>query len=226
VVVTGLGVISPVGNDVAGFYQNLTAGVCGIDYITHYDASENKVKVAAEVKEFDPLAWLEKSEARKMDLYCQYAMAAAEQAAQDSGIVGAVAPERLGVYVGSGIGGMQTFIRECEKFLGQGARKVSPFFIPMMISNIAAGNIAIRHGARGVTLPVVTACATSSNALGEAMRAIRHGYADAFFAGGAEAAINGLAMAGFTNCMALSTRNIPAEASIPFDNAPRRICEG
>lgn len=217
VVITGLGVVSPVGNDVETFFQNITDGVCGIDFITRFDCTDYKVKIAAEVKNFDPLQYLDKNEVRKTDLYTQYALAAAAQAAQDSGIVGTLPKERLGVYVGSGIGGMSTFIREAGKLAEGGPRKVSPFFIPMMISNIAAGTIAIKYGACGPSLPVVTACATSTNAVGEAYRAIRHGYADAIFAGGAEATVNGLAVAGFTNCMALSTKNVPGESSIPFD---------
>ncbi len=217
VAVTGLGVVSPVGSGVSTFYNNLTAGVCGVDFITKFDTANVKVKVAAEVKDFDPLAYMEKNEARRMDLYTQYAVAAAAQAMEDSAIAGTLPAERLGVYVGAGIGGMSTFVTETEKLLRGGPRKVSPFFIPMMISNIAAGNIAIRYGAKGPSLPVVTACATSTNTVGEAYRAIRHGYADAIIAGGAEAAINELAIAGFTNCMALSTKNIPEESSIPFD---------
>ena len=217
VAITGMGVISPIGNTIELFQDNLLAGVCGIDYITHFDTEDYKVKIAAEVKDFNITDYIEKNEARRMDLYTQYAVAAAEQAVAQSGITGAVAPERLGVYVGSGIGGMDTFISTTEKFLKGGSRKVSPLFIPMMISNMAAGNIAIRYKAMGPCLPVVTACATSSHALGEAYRAIRFGYADAIIAGGTEAAINGLAVAGFTNSTALSTRNIPNDSSIPFD---------
>ena len=217
VAITGLGVVSPVGNDVPTFWNNIKNGVCGVDFITRFDTEDFKVKVAAEVKGFDPLSCLEKPEVRKMDLYCQYAMSAAKQAVEDSGIVGAVDPTRLGVYVGSGIGGMSTFVSETQKLLEKGPRRVSPFFIPMMIGNIAAGNIAIKYGAKGPSLPVVTACATSTNTVGEAYRAIKHGYADAIIAGGAEATITPLAVAGFTSCMALSTRNIPKEASIPFD---------
>lgn len=185
--------------------------------ITRFDTTDYKVKVAAEVKNFDPLAYLEKSEVRKTDLYAQYAIAAAAQAVRDSGIEGKIDPERIGVYVGSGIGGMTTFVENTEKLLTSGPRRISPHFIPMMIANIAAGSIAIRFNCQGPSLPVVTACATSTNSVGEAFRAIRHGYADAVIAGGAEATINGLAVAGFTNCMALSTKNIPAESSIPFD---------
>lgn len=216
VVITGMGVISPVGNTVAEFWSSLLAGKCGIDFITRFDASEFKVKIAAEVKNFDAGQYMEKSEARKTDLYARYAIAAAAQAMEDSGYT-ASDPKRLGVYVGSGIGGMETFMTECQKLLEKGARWVSPHFIPMMIANIASGSIAIRFGAQGPCLPVVTACATSSHAIGEAFRAIKHGYADAILAGGAEAVINPLAVAGFTNCMALSTRNDPLDSSIPFD---------
>lgn len=217
VVVTGLGVISPVGNTVKEFWANLVAGKCGIDFITKFDTTDYKVKIAAEVKDFDPHLYMEKAEIRKTDLFAQYAIAAAAQAMEDSGITGTVDPERLGVYVGSGIGGMNTFVNECEKLITSGPKRVSPFFVPMMISNMASGNIAIKFNAQGPCLPVVTACATSTNAVGEAFRAIKHGYADAIIAGGAEATINPLSIAGFTNCMALSTKNIPEESSIPFD---------
>lgn len=217
VVVTGMGVISPVGNDVASFWENIVGGSCGIDFISRFDTADFKAKVAAEVKNFDPLLYFEKAEIRKTDLYTQYAMAAAVQAMEQSGLEGAIAPERLGVYIGSGIGGMETYTAECEKLLTNGPRRVSPFFIPMMISNIAAGNVAIRYHAQGPCLPMVTACATSSNTVGEAFRAIRYGYADAIIAGGSEATINPLAVAGFTSCMALSLSDDPLQSSIPFD---------
>lgn len=217
VVVTGLGVISPVGNDVETYWKSLIEGKCGIDFIQKFDASEYKVKIAAEVKDFDPLQYLDKKECKRLDLYSQYALAAAIQAVEDSKITDAVDKERFGVYVGSGIGGIETFVTETEKFLTLGAKRVSALFIPMMISNIASGNIAIKFEAKGPNLPVVTACATSTHAIGEAFRAIRYGYADAIIAGGAEAAICPVALAGFTNCMALSTSNDPLNSSIPFD---------
>ncbi|MBW7573004.1 beta-ketoacyl-ACP synthase II [Caproiciproducens faecalis] len=217
VVVTGLGVISPVGNTVPAFWDSLINGRSGIDFIKKFDTADYKVKIAAEVKDFDPHDYMEKGEIRKTDLFAQYAIAAAAQAVEDSGIMDQVEPERFGVYVGSGIGGMNTFINECDKLLKGGPRRVSPLFVPMMISNMASGNIAIKYNAQGPSLPVVTACATSTNAVGEAFRAIRFGYADAILAGGAEATVNPLAIAGFTNCMALSTKNIPEESSIPFD---------
>ena len=216
VVVTGMGVVSPVGNTLDAFWNSLKNGVCGIDFITKFDTELLKVKIAAEVKDFDPTDYMEKGEARKTDLYAQYAIAAAAQAMEQSGLT-VQDPFRFGVYIGSGIGGMETFMNECRKLIEQGPRRVSPHFIPMMIANIAAGSIAIKYNAMGPSLPVVTACATSSNAIGEAFRAIKHGYADAILAGGAEAALNPLGIAGFTNCMALSTRNEPQDSSIPFD---------
>ena len=217
VVVTGMGVISPVGNTTDEFWKSLINGRCGIDFITKFDTTDYKVKIAAEVKDFDPHSWMEKSEIRKTDLFSQYAVAAASQAMEDSGISGTVDPARLGVYVGTGAAGMSTFVTECNKIATSGPKRVSPFFIPMMIANMAAGNIAIKFNAQGPCLPVVSACATSTHEIGEAFRAIKHGYADAVIAGGAEATVNPLAIAGFTNCMALTTKNIPAEASIPFD---------
>lgn len=218
VAVTGLGMITPVGIGVKESWERLINGVCGIAPATHFDTAALKVKVAAEVKGFHPGEHgMDVPTARRMDIYAQYAMAAAREAVADSGIIGAVEPERLGVYVGSGIGGMNTFVNETEKCLKKGPSRVSPLFIPMMIGNIAAGNIAIAYGAKGPCLPVVTACATSTHALGEAMRAIRHGYADAVIAGGAEAAITPLAAGGFTNCQALSLSEDPNTASLPFD---------
>jgi len=217
VVITGMGVISPVGNTIDTFWNALLAGKCGIDFITKFDTADFKVKIAAEVKDFDPTLYMEKGEARKNDLFTQYALGAAHQAMEDSGIAGSIDPFRLGTYIGSGVGGLNTLGNEYEKYMAGGPRKVSPFFIPMMIANMASGAVAIRYGARGPSLPVVTACATGTQAIGEAFRAIKHGYADAIIAGGAEAAITPIAIAGFTSCMALCTRNIPSEASIPFD---------
>ena len=218
VVITGAGVVSPVGSGAEAFFENLTQGVCGIGPITRFNTEGYKVKVAAEVKDFDPeAAGIDRAQAKRTDLFAQYAMAAAIQAVEDSGIEGTVAPERLGVYVGSGIGGMQTFVQETEKLLNRGPARVSPFFVPMMIGNMAAGNIAIRFNAQGPCLPVVTACATSSHAIGEAFRAIKYGHADAVIAGGAEATIIPLAVAGFANMKALSESEDPEAASLPFD---------
>ncbi|MDO5602862.1 MAG: beta-ketoacyl-ACP synthase II, partial [Oscillospiraceae bacterium] len=216
VVVTGIGAVTPLGNTAVDTWESMKAGVCGIGPITHFDASEFKAKVAAEVKAFDPLRYFEKGELRKNDLYAQYAMAAACEAMADSGLTGTVEPERFGVYVGSGIGGISTIVNEAKRMF-EGSSRVSPFMVPMMISNIAAGSISIRFNAQGPTLPAVTACATSSHTVGEAMRAIRHGYADAIIAGGSEAAVCPLAVAGFTSCMALTTNPDPATACTPFD---------
>ncbi|HBE13780.1 MAG TPA: beta-ketoacyl-[acyl-carrier-protein] synthase II [Clostridiales bacterium] len=217
VVVTGLGCITPVGNDVTTFWDHLINGRHGIATITKFDASNMKVKIAAEVKNFNPELYIKKEEIRKMDLFSQYAVAASFQAMEESGIAGKIRPERLGVYIGSGIGGISTFITETEKLLTRGPARVSPFFIPMIIANMASVQVAMKYNAKGPNLPVVTACATATHAIGEAFRCIKYGYADAVIAGGAEASINPLAMAGFTNCMALSDSNHPDESSIPFD---------
>jgi len=207
-----------VGNDAKTFFGSLTRGVCGVGPITRFDTTGYKATLAAEVKDFDPeAAGIDRAQAKRTDLFAQYAMAAALQAVADSGIEGTVAPERFGVYVGSGIGGMQTFVQETEKLLNRGPTRVSPFFIPMMIGNMAAGNIAIHFNAQGPCLPVVTACATSSHAVGEAFRAIKYGHADAIIAGGAEATIIPLAVAGFSNMKALSESEDPNAASLPFD---------
>ena len=215
VVITGIGAVTPVGNDIETMWDSLVNGKNGIDHIKSFDTEKLKVKVAAEVKDFDPTKYIEKKELRKTDLFCQYAIAAACQAVEDSGIIGTIEDEKLGVYVGSGTGGMHTFFTQCENMIAE--KKISPFFIPMMIGNMAAGLIAIRFSAKGPCLPVVTACATSTHAVGEAFHAIKNGYADAIITGGAEAAITPLAIAGFSSCMALSTRNDPNSSSIPFD---------
>ncbi|NLT58697.1 MAG: beta-ketoacyl-ACP synthase II [Clostridiales bacterium] len=217
VVVTGMGVVSPLGNSVPEFCKNLDAGVCGIGPITRFDTTDFAVKVAGEVQNFDPLCCMAKSEVRKTDLYTQYALAAAAQAVEQSGLAGHYPSGRLGVYIGSGCGGMGTMTEECAKLLKGGSKTVSPYFVTMMISNMAAGAVAIKYGANGPCLPVVTACATSSHAIGEAVRCIRHGYADAIIAGGSEAPIIPLAVAGFTNCMALTQNGDPKTACTPFD---------
>ena len=218
VVITGMGAISPIGCDIESVFESLKNGRCGVGKITRFDPSDTKISVAAEVKEFDPEKHgIARGDARRMDLFTQYAMAAAIQAVADSGIEGKVDPERLGVYVGSGIGGISTILTECDKLFKRGPSRISPLFVPMMISNIAAGNIAIRFGCKGPSLPVVTACATSTNTIGEAYRAIHHGYADAIIAGGSEASINALAVGGFANCKALTESSDPEAASLPFD---------
>lgn len=222
VVVTGTGVISPVGNDVSSYWKNLLDGVCGIDFITSIPTDDLPVKIAGEVKDFNPSDYeIEAPFARKQDKFTIYAVAAAWQAVKESGLdsseEGNIDPLRYGVYVGSGIGGFTTQVRETEKIINEGAKWVSPLFIPTMIANIAAGNIAIRNNACGPCLPVVTACATSTHAIGEAYRAIRHGYADAIITGGSEAAIIPLGIAGFANAKALSRSEDPKYASLPFN---------
>jgi len=217
VVITGLGCITPVGNDVPSFWESLVHGRHGFGRITRFDPSGIKAQLAAEVKGFSPSLYMEKSEIRKTDLYAQYAVAAASQAVEESGVAGTVAPMRFGVYVGSGIGGISTMLAESQKLFERGADRISPFFVPMMIANMASALIAIKYGAKGPSLPVVTACSTGTNALGEAFRAIRYGYADAIIAGGAEAAINPLAVGGFANSTALSLSSDPDRCSIPFD---------
>lgn len=221
VAVTGTGVISPVGNNTEAFWKNLLEGICGIDFIQSIPTDDLPVKIAGEVRDFNPAEYgIEAPFARKQDKFTVFAVAAAWQAMQQAGLnaaeEGNIDPFRLGVYVGSGIGGFTTQVRETEKILKEGAKWVSPLFIPTMISNIAAGNIAIRHNACGPCLPVVTACATSTHAIGEAYRAIKHGYADAVIAGGSEAAIIPLGIAGFANAKALSRAEDPKYASLPF----------
>lgn len=222
VVVTGTGVITPLGNDVRTYWKNLLDGVCGIDYITSIPVDDLPVKIAGEVKDFNPADYeIEPPFARKQDRFTLFAVAAAWQAMNQSGLDasghGNIDPLRLGVYVGSGIGGFTTQVRETEKILNEGAKWVSPLLIPTMIANIAAGNIAIRNNACGPCLPVVTACATSTHAIGEAYRAIKHGYADAIISGGTEAALVPLGIAGFANAKALSRADDPKYASLPFN---------
>ena len=217
VVVTGMGCVTPLGNDLPTFWANLIAGKNGIGPITKFDTTDFKAKLAAEVRDFDPKLYMEKPQILHSDLYAQLAMAAAVQAMEDSGLQGTLPGERIGVYVGSGIGGIQTFEAEHAKLMNKGPRRVSAYFIPMMIANIASSMIAIRYGCMGPAMPAVTACASGSNAIGEALRVIRHGYADAMICGGAEATVTPLAAAGFCNMQALSTSEDPDAASLPFD---------
>lgn len=220
VVITGLGTISPIGNTVADFWNSLVEGKSGLNFIQGFDDVDLPVRIVAQVKDFDPAAnGLERADIRKMDLYCQYAIAAAYQAVKDSGLVSGenIDPSRLGVYVGSGIGGISTFVRETLKYDEEGARRISPLFIPTMIANIASGNIAIRHNAQGPCLPVVTACATGTHSVGEAFHTIKYGMADAIITGGAEAAIHPLAIGGFANSRALTSAETLEDACTPFD---------
>jgi len=217
VAVTGIGAVTPLGNNTTETWENLKAGKNGIGPITHFDTEKFKAKLGAEVRNFDPKEYLEVNEILRTDRSVQFAVAAAQQAIEESGIEGTVDPERFGVFFGTGIGGIGTFETEHTKLLEKGPRRVSPLFVPMMIANMAAGMIAIRHGCRGPVMPAVTACASGSNAIGEAMRMIRHGYADAVITGGTESAICPSAVAGFVNMLALSVSENPDEASLPFD---------
>ncbi len=217
VVVTGMGAVCPVGNSVPELWDALIRGINGIAPITRFDTAEHKAKLAAEVKGFDAKKYMDRSDVMHSDLYAQYGMAAAVQALEESGVIGTLPPERIGVYVGSGIGGITTLIEEHNKLRERGPRRVSPYFVPMMIANMLSGMIAIRFDCRNSAMPAVTACASGSNAIGEALRMIRHGYADAMIAGGAEAAINALSVAGFSNMQALSCAEDPNAASLPFD---------
>ena len=222
VVITGMGVISSVGQDVDTFWNNLINGVCGIDFVD--DFKDMPVNFAGKVKNFDPEKFgIEKPLARKQDKFTLYALAAAQQGMQQAGLVtegenANIDPFRLGVYVGSGIGGFDVQFRESSKMIEDPSGKwISPQFIATMISNIAAGHIAIKHQAKGPCLDIVTACATSSHCIGEAYRAVRHGYADAIIAGGSEHATIPLAVAGFYNAKALTRASDPQYASLPFN---------
>lgn len=217
VVVTGLGAVTPVGNDVPTMWSNMLKGVCGIDRITRFDVEDFAVKNAGEVKNFDPTSVMEKRDLRKTDMYTVFALAAAKQAVEDSGVENTVDPARLGVYIGAGIGGLYTFVENTQAMLEKGPRKVSPHFIPKMIGNIATGQVAIKYGAKGPSLSTVSACASGSNAIGEAFHAVKDGYADVIIAGGSEYVVHPLTLAGFANMKALSTTEDPKKASIPFD---------
>lgn len=224
VVVTGMGIISPIGNDIETYWNNLVNGVCGIELITNFPTEQLPVKIAGKVKDFKPEDFgMDKAFGRKQDLFTQYAVAASYQAMQQAGLKTEgegqnIDPFRLGVYVGSGIGGFTIQYRETEKMIEDPSGQwVSPLFIPTMISNIAAGHIAIKNHAQGPVIDVVTACATSTNNIGEAYRAIKHGYADAIIAGGSENATIPLGLAGFANAKALSRADDPKYASLPFN---------
>ena len=218
VVITGVGAVTPIGNDVKTFWENIKKGVSGVDIVTRFDISDYNCKVGAEVKDFNPEDYCDKKEARRMDRYTQYAIAASSMAVEDAGLdLEKVDHERMGVIIGSGIGGMETFEAQAKVMGEKGPGRVSPFFIPMMISNMAAGQVAIKTGAKGVNYGVVSACASSSNAIGDAFRLIAAGDADVIIAGGAEAAITPLSYAGFCSMKALATNNEePKKASCPF----------
>lgn len=219
VVVTGLGCITPVGNDVQSAWDGLLAGKSGGGPITKFDAAGFKVRFACEVKGFDPAQYMDRKEAKRSDLYTQYAMGAAVQAMRDAGFEnGGYDPLRTGVIIGSGIGGIATFEDQCHTYFTSGPNRISPFFVPMFIGDIAAGVVSMRFGAKGPNYATQSACATSAHAIGDAFRIISYGDADVVIAGGSEAAVAPMAIGGFGNMQALSTRNeSPATASRPFD---------
>ena len=218
VVVTGLGTINSLGLNVEDTWEKLCEGKSGITIAKDIDIENVPSKIAGQVKNFDPLDYIEHKEARRMDRYCQFAIASATQAIENSGIIGQIDPDKLGVISGTGIGGISTFEQQMKVFIERGPRRISPFFIPMMISNIAAGRIAIKYNARCINFNVSSACTSSANALGESYRAIKYGAADAVIAVGSEAAVTRFTLSGFSVMRALSTRNdSPETASRPFD---------
>ena len=220
VVITGMGVISPVGNDVNTFWESLKAGKCGISRLEGFEEYNLPIHVAGRVKDFDPIqSGLSAAEKRRNDIYSQYALAAAAQAMAESGLVSNenIDENRFGIYFGSGIGGIQTFVTQTKILFDEGADRISPLFIPMMIPNIAGGNIAIKYKAKGPCLTHVSACATGTNSIGEAYLAIKYGRADAILAGGSEAAVTPLAIGGFATAKALTYEEDPAKACLPFD---------
>ena len=218
VVVTGLGIISPIGNDIDTFWENVKKGTVGIGEITKFDTTDFKVKLAAEVKDFDATKYMDKREARRMELFSQYAVAAAKQAVEDSGLdLEKTDKNRMGVSIGSGVGSLQAMEREHKKLLEKGPGRISPMLVPMMITNMAAGNVAIQFGCKGKCLNIVTACATGTHSIGEAFRYIQYGDADVMLAGGTEGAVCPIGIAGFASLTALSTSEDPLRASIPFD---------
>ncbi len=219
IVITGMGCVSPLGNDVQSTWQAAVAGKSGVGAITLFDAADHETRIAAEVKGFDPVAVFGRKEARRMDRYTQFAVAATDAALKDSRLeINESNRQRIGVFIGTGIGGIGTLLAEAEVYSTRGPRRVSPFLVPMMLPDAAGGQVAINFGMRGPNLGLISACATGSNAIGEAAEVIRRGSADVMVAGGAEAAILGVALAGFASMGATSTRNDdPEHASRPFD---------
>ena len=218
VVVTGLGAISPIGNSVEEFWKGVKEEKIGFGPITHFDTTDYKCKLAAEVKDFDPAQFMDKKAARRMELFCQYAVAAAGEAIKDAGLdMEKEDPYMVGCNVGSGIGSLQAMEREYDRLKEKGPGKIGPLMVPLMISNMAAGNVSITYGLKGKSLNVVTACATGTHSIGEAFRTIQYGDADVMVAGGTESSITPLGVAGFTALTALSDSEDPARCSIPFD---------
>lgn len=218
VVVTGMGAITPIGNDVESFWQGLKDKTVGIGPITYFDTADYKCKLAAEVKGFDPKAYMDAKAARRMEAFSQFAVAASKEALEQAGIdMEKEDPYRVGVCVGSGIGSLQAMEKDVKKLNEKGPSRVNPLLVPLMISNMAAGNVAIQFGLKGKCFNVVTACATGTHSIGEAFRSIQYGEADVMVAGGAEASITPIGIAGFTSLTALNTTDDPMRASIPFD---------
>ena len=218
VVVTGMGAITPVGLNIETFWNAVKEQKTGFGEITHFDASAYKCRLAAEVKDFDARAYMDAKEARRMELFSQYAVAAAEEAIKDSGIkMDKEDAYRAGCAIGCGVGSMQAIEREYTRLVEKGPNRVGPLFIPMMISNMAAGNVSIRYGLKGKSINVVTACATGTNTIGEAFRTIQYGDADIMVSGGTEASICPIAIAGFSSLTALTDSTDPKRCSIPFD---------
>lgn len=218
VVITGMGAITPLGNDVETYWENLKNGVLGIDFIKNVDTTNFEVKIAAEVKDFNPEPVIDKKEARRLDRYSQFAMVAADQAIKDAKLdLDSIDKKRFGVYVGAGIGGISTIETDVSNVVEKPSRRVTPFFVPMAIINLSAGNIAIKYGAKGPCITTVTACATGNNSIGEAFRAIKYGYADIILAGSSEAPISRMGIGGFAGMKALNITDNPKKASIPFD---------
>lgn len=218
VAVTGMGAVTPIGIGVKAFWEGITREKIGFAPITRFDASEYKCRLAAEVKDFQPENYMDKKSARRMELFCQYAVAAAGEAIQDAGLdMEKEDAYRVGCSIGSGIGSLQAMEREHVRLLEKGPSRVAPLFVPLMISNMAAGNVSIAFGLKGKSLNVVTACATGTNSIGEAMRAIQYGDADVMVAGGTEGAVCPIGIAGFTSLTALSDSTDPARCSLPFD---------
>lgn len=218
VVVTGMGAITPIGNDVESFWNGLKNKQIGIGPITYFDTTDYKCKLAAQVKDFNAKDYMDPKAARRMELFSQYAIAAAKQALDQAGIdMTKEDPYRVGVSVGSGIGSLQAVERDCKKLFEKGPSRVNPLLVPLMISNMAAGNVSIQFGLKGKCINVVTACATGTHSIGEAFRSIQYGEADVMVAGGTEASITPIGVAGFTALTALNTTDDPLRASIPFD---------
>lgn len=219
VVITGVGVLSPIGNDREAFWNRLIRGESGIGPVTRFDASNYATQIAGEVKDFDPLDYMERKEARRMDRFVQFAVAAAKMAMEDAALdMEKEDPNRVGIYIGSGIGGLATWEEQHKVLLEKGPRRVSPFFIPMMIANMAAGQVSIMTGAKGPSSAAISACATGTHSVGDAFKIIQRGDADVMIAGGAEATLSPMAFAGFCSARAMSTRNEePQKASRPFD---------